>query len=146
MIYLIRHQQYDSTNCLNNIGIKNSNTISIQFLNKKLNILTIIPHIHNNKNITHVRPIQTASIICTNTNNNLTVINNYKDIKDNINTYNDSLVVWHHSEIPIILDYLTKKKNNFKWSENNYSGCIIINNNMEEWKYISNIYNRKLIL
>ena len=57
-----------------------------------------------------------------------------------------NLIVWHHSEIPIILDYLTNKKNNFKWNENNYSGCLLITNDMKSWKCINNIYSSTLNL
>tara|TARA_B100001094_G_C18166022_1_gene792099 strand:+ start:1566 stop:2006 length:441 start_codon:yes stop_codon:yes gene_type:complete len=146
MIYLIRHQQYEFSNCLNNLGVKNSNTISIQFLNKILNIITITPNIHHNKMTTHIRPLQTASIIATNTKNNLRVINKYNEITKFINKDTDNLIVWHHEEIPIILDYLTKKKNNFEWNEDNYSGCLLISNDMSNYKYINNIYNSLLIL
>lgn len=94
---------------------------------------------HKNKTTTHIRPIQTASIIGTNTNNNIRVVNNYKDIKDYINN-DDSLIVWHHEEIPKILDYLTNKKNNFAWNDNNYSGCLIIDENLKNYTYIDKIY------
>jgi hypothetical protein len=95
--------------------------------------------VHKNKTTTHIRPIQTASIIGTNTNNNIRVVNNYKDIKDYINN-DDSLIVWHHEEIPKILDYLTNKKNNFAWNDNNYSGCLIIDENLKNYTYIDKIY------
>ena len=129
MIYVFRHQEgYVYTNCLSEIGIQHSYQIANKIRHHgSLYIYTSLPK-YNGK---HVRPVQTASLICSKLNLSLSFIDNY-DFPSN--QYDDitHVIIWHHNDIPKILSKYFPN-NNFIWNENNYSGCLIISK--DEWTF-----------
>ena len=145
MIYIIRHQiGYRDNNCLNELGIHNSKKIATFFKKKKIDtIITKLTNIHKHKTTSHIRPIETASIISGILNINLTVVENYTDILHYITNNdldivdsktNNVLIVWHHRQIPNILNSITKKNNHFIWANSNFAGCIIVDS--IKWYYV----------
>lgn len=132
----MRHQEgYKRTNCLSLQSVKQINRIAGVFSkikSKTFQVYTIKP-----KSYKHVRPIQTASNLCTYLNASLRVCNTYEDAIDSLSNYiytNDIIIVWHHNELPEILDTIALIYNIrmvdmdgfFQWPEDNYNGCLVV--------------------
>jgi hypothetical protein len=111
------------TNCLSAYGMYRSNDIAKLFIKmERLNIHSCIPYSSKSK---HIRPIQTASIICSNINVPLQMIESMCTMPS-LYDGDNHLIVWHHKDIPSILQtYFCNTK--FNWDDNNYDGCLILN-------------------
>lgn len=72
-------------------------------------------------------------MLCSFWNLKLNVIKKYQDLPKK-----DSIIIWHHSEIPDIIEKYTNKNINFKWPSDNYNGCVIIKD--DEWEFINNYF------
>ena len=121
MIYILRHQEGSrSSNCLSRIGIRHCRDIYSRLRYKDVDVYTCYPDEHGK----HVRPIQTASILCTYMNKSLQIID-LNHLPDD--QYNHCVIIWHHKDIPTIIKHYTKQ--DFEWDERNYSGCIMIDDN-----------------
>lgn len=130
MIYVFRHQKgYVYTNCLSEIGIQHSYQIANKIKHHdSLYIYTSLPK-YNGK---HVRPVQTASLICSKLNLSLSFIDDY-DFPSNQDDDNTThVIIWHHNDIPKILNKYFPN-NSFIWYDNNYSGCLIIDK--DRWTF-----------
>jgi len=153
MLYIMRHQEGNKRkNCLSSQSIKQTNRIAGIFSNIRSNkwkVYTIKPSTHK-----HVRPIQTAANLCTYLNTSLKVCNTYEDVIDSLSNYiytNDIIIVWHHNEIAEILDTIALIYNirmvdmdgYFKWPEDNYNGCLIINTIMGNAFFSKHFFKKK---
>lgn len=154
MIFIVRHQSgIKASNCLNKEGLYNISQMGKCFSKNPLilsSIYTIKPHSYK-----HIRPLQTASNLCTMMNDGKSVLvcNTYEDVvRDMINftSTNDVVIVWHHGEIPEMLRYIQsvycfpEVTNHFNWPEKNYDGCLIVDVCNKSWsfrsKYFKNIF------
>ncbi len=132
MIYVFRHQEGSlHTNCLSQIGIDHAYDISNKIKQySSLYVYTCLPK-HNGK---HVRPIQTASLICSKLKTSLMFIEDYNKFPSNKDEH-IHVIIWHHNDIPKILNKYFPD-NSFIWDNENYSGCLQINK--DEWTFYSN--------
>ena len=128
-VYIIRHSEGKSINCVD----KNSffDVQDVCYKMKKFNIQKVLTRYpYNDK---HIRPIQTAANICTLINKSLELFYDASSLPD-IDSSN-TLIVWNHNDMNTILSRygLIGKVN---WPDNNYQGCIKINE--FGWEYDSN--------
>lgn len=140
MIYIIRHQQGDiNTNCLSLSGVQNTKRIA-DILLKKINhgqcfrsVYTVLPDTYK-----HIRPIQTASLLCSYMNRRLccysvvTCKNTHVIVSDLLTISDlkllDILIVWHHGDIGNLVNALVPEHETFfTWPDSNYDGCVQIN-------------------
>ena len=129
MIYILRHQEGQThTNCLSKRGVHNSHSIAKRFTSSCF-VYTMLP----SSNGKHVRPIQTATIMCTEMNKSLNLLEN-DDIFPTNEDNCSHLIVWHHHGIPKILQKYFQNAS-FVWDDNNYNGCLLIHQN--RWEYVS---------
>lgn len=139
MIYILRHQIGEThTNCLSEQGVRDTyriaNVMEDRTKHKSKHIYTIMPKSHGK----HVRPIQTASIICSATKRSLNILDEvFPDIKDN---EIDHIIVWDHHGIPKILKKYFENAS-FVWDDNNYDGCLLIYEN-DTWEFVSDYFHR----
>jgi len=139
MIYIIRHQEgHASDNCLSEKGLKNTMKIAQHF--KKSNktsqifktVYTVQPYDYK-----HVRPIQTASLLCTYMNSEQDRLS-VKTCQDNqeladdlvkacVLQWYDVIIVWHHGDMESLVKTLIGKREwNIKWPPDNYDGCLVV--------------------
>ena len=132
MIYIIRHQQGDNDkNCLNKLGTLRSLEIAKLFKNRceNIEVYTCYPDQCLNR---HFRPIQTATIMCTELNQSLRIIKGWwYDVPSKFK-FASNVIVWHHAHIKKLLE-LYYPKSNFEWPSDNYDGCLIIDHNT--WRF-----------
>jgi hypothetical protein len=147
MIYIIRQREGNhNTNCLSSYGIKRSKDIAKTFSQiKHLKIHTCLPKhtyfnpkeypstvSHSHSISKYIKPIETASIVCSNLDIPLHFIDNAEELPYSMDGENH-LIIWHHQAIPnIMLLYLFTPR--FKWDDNNYDGCIILDKYHWEFK------------
>jgi len=140
MIIFLRHQHGNpQVNCLSEKGIKDSKRIADVFGNlKHLNIYTCCPHKQK-----HIRPLQTASIVCTYLNTNVTIVKNeQKDLPQDCSKGNH-LVIWHHDQIEHLVRMYCDLEMPLDWDKEDYHRAILIDHdkvvNIPDFKQI-NIY------
>jgi hypothetical protein len=96
-IYIIRHQQGDTSNCVSSNSVITSEGIANMF--KRYNIRRIISRYpYNDK---HIRPIQTAANICSFLNTSLELVYDANTLPSE--KFSNILVVWNHNDISSIL-------------------------------------------
>lgn len=142
MIYILRHQEGERhTNCLSKKGICDSYSIA-NITTKMYNrscfrtyVYTMLPTLHGK----HVRPIQTATIMCSAMKKSLNLLEKEDIFPSNNDNYNH-IIVWHHHEIPKILQKYFRDAS-FVWDDDNYYGCLLIDE--KEWKYKPEFYEEK---
>lgn len=139
MIYIFRHQEGDPevSNCLSSIGMKHSNDIANRLMGAdqfKRRYYACMPR-DNGK---HVRPIQTAGMICTKLSVPLTLVYSHKEIAllDSHSTNYDNVIVWHHKDIPNLLRCYVKGAQ-FVWPNTNYSGCLVVDAINARWWFFN---------
>ena len=71
----------------------------------------------------HIRPLQTASNLCTLLHRDLRVIDGVKNLPKFM--FENMLIVWHHSEMENILKHYGFK-GEFSWPDDNYDGCLML--------------------
>lgn len=139
MIYIIRHQQGEhNTNCLSSSGVRHTKRIA-DILLKKINhnqcfrsVYTLLPEAYK-----HIRPIQTASLLCSYMNrqsccysvvtckNTQVIANDLLKISDL--KLLDIIIVWHHGDMGNLVDALVPYYKTFiTWPDTNYDGCVQI--------------------
>ena len=130
MIYIFRHQEGERhTNCLSKKGIRDSYYLTkmTKPLRTDVYIYTMMPTFHGK----HVRPIQTATIMCTVMKKSLNLLEKDDIFPSNMDRCNH-IIIWNHNGIPKILQKYFKDAS-FVWEEDNYDGCLIIHKN--GWNY-----------
>lgn len=138
MIYVLRHQEGSlHTNCLSEIGIKHSYDIANKIKHDpSLYVYTCLPK-HNGK---HVRPIQTASLICSKLQLSLSFIDDDGDFPSNKDD-DTHIIIWHHHDIPTVLKKYFAN-DSFVWdNDDNYSGCLQIDT--DKWTFYSSFVEKK---
>ena len=129
MIFILRHQEgSSSTNCLSEKGVRNCHSIFVRLKGMDIDLYTCIPNINGK----HVRPLQTASLICTHLKKSVNIV----DLQSLPDEHDDKdiAIIWHHKDIQTIMkNYLKRDDIEFTWEEDNYAGCVIIEN--DKWRY-----------
>lgn len=123
MIIFMRHQEGhdDYSNCLTEKGIKECKTVADTFKNiKNLHVYTCSPS-HEK----HIRPIQTASIVCTYLQTNLIIVESENALPSDCNTCNH-LVIWHHKDIDLLVKMYYSFDGSLNWKDDDYYRCIIL--------------------
>jgi len=136
-IYVIRHQRPGSTvgNCVAKEEIRRT-----KLLYNRIRVLNIEKVITCEPNETkHIRPLQTASNLCSLMNVLLEVCKDVYMLPKIVNA--NILIVWHHADMEAIINHYGLE-NSFEWPEDDYDGCIIINNN--GWQYQNNFFSREM--
>ncbi len=158
MIFIVRHQSGTrASNCLNKEGLCNVHQMAKHFSQNPLilsSIYTVKP-----RNYKHVRPLQTASNLCTlmDDGKSVLVCDTYEDVvRDlmNFSSTHDIVIVWHHDEIPEMLRYIETmygfsdgRAGCFSsWPENNYTGCLIVDVCNKSWNFHSNYFKINFFL
>lgn len=146
MIYVIRHQEGGPmSNCLSTQGLENTRHIAMFFSRKHKSqknevfktVYTITPCAFK-----HVRPIQTASVLCSHLNTafyetkfSVMPCESHAEIIADLTRFCidhlDIIVVWHHGDIPRLVDCLCNvfgipKNVCIHWDDNNYNGCVML--------------------
>lgn len=157
MIFIVRHQAGSKeSNCLNKEGLRNTEQMA-KIFSKNLSILrsiyTVKPHDYK-----HVRPLQTASTLCTMMDDGKSVIvcNTYLDVvRDmmNFTSTNDVVIVWNHGEIPDMLRYIEtaygfpEEIGLFHWPESNYNGCLVVDVcDSKSWSFYPKYFQTNFLL
>lgn len=154
MIYIIRHQEGEPfSNCLNRKGLAQTKVIASHFKNMLTNPLKYI-HTCTPTGFGHARPFQTASMLCTYLNDTFSVYAHHDSddlIQDLFPDY-DTVIVWHHGEIPFIVERICKRLNipynHFLWKDDEYDTFIRIDpieKNMKKSKFFKKLFFWKLI-
>lgn len=136
-VYIIRHREGTTTNCVNRKSFFDVQDVCNKI--KELNIQKVLTRYpYNDK---HIRPIQTAANICSLIDKSLELFYDASSLPD-IDSYN-MLIVWNHNDMNSILSRygLIGKVN---WPDNNYQGCIKINE--FGWEYDLNFLNNNSFL
>lgn len=84
-------------------------------------------------------PIQTATMMCSAMKKSLNLLEKEDMFPSNNDNYNH-IIVWHHHEIPKILQKYFRDAS-FVWDDDNYYGCLLIDE--KEWKYKPEFYEEK---
>lgn len=160
MIYIIRHQEgHASDNCLSEKGLKNTQKIAKRF--KMFNdiscffktVYTVQPYDYK-----HVRPIQTASLLCTYMNSeqdrlSVRTCQNAQEITDDLikscalPCY-DVIMVWNHGDMESLVRTLIGKPEwKMKWPPDNYDGCLVVDSDTVRFysRYFSKLQWTNLI-
>lgn len=132
VIYVIRDQPgepgNDRTNCIGRSEFER--TQAIYDIVKKLKIGHVYTCTPNPKVDNHVRPLQTASNLCTLLGEDVELCNTVYNLPNYI--YGNVLIVWNHSEVQSILSkYGMVGK--IEWPEEDYDGCLQIKSS--GWEY-----------
>jgi hypothetical protein len=129
-IYIFRHQEGGgmSSNCLSKTGIKHTYTMANKI--KELEPCTVYTCIPSS-NGKHIRPIQTASLVCSRLCKCVHLIDrsNYPSKYDACMNH---IIIWHHGDMNKILNIYFPGQS-FTWSDYNYSGCLIVN--QKKWTF-----------
>ena len=117
-----------SSNCLSKIGIEHTYIMADKI--KELEpciVYTCMP----SSNGKHIRPIQTASLVCSRLCKCVHLIDrtNYPSKYD---VCPNHIIIWHHGDMNKILNTYFPGQT-FIWRDDNYSGCLIVN--QKEWKF-----------
>lgn len=123
-IYIFRHQEGGGipSNCLSKVGIKHTYTMADKIKTlAPCNVYTFMP-LSNGK---HVRPIQTASLVCSHMCKYVNFIN-LSEVPSKYDSSTNNIIIWHHGDMNEILNIYFPGQT-FVWSDNNYSGCLVIN-------------------
>ena len=131
-IYIIRHREGTTTNCVSSKSFFDVQDVCKKV--KELNVQKVLTRYpYNDK---HIRPIQTAANICSLINKSLELFYDASSLP-NIDSCN-ILIVWNHNDMNSILSrYGLIGK--VVWPDDNYQGCIRINE--FGWEYDSNFLN-----
>lgn len=129
MLLVMRHQEGDlMTNCLSTVGVRHSRRIAKRLSKlERVKVHTLLP-CYNGK---HIRPMQTATIVCSELGVSLSILNE-SDMFPRNGGDDTHVIIWHHSGIPSILRKYFPKAG-FVWTKDDYSGCLIIHDNY--WTY-----------
>ena len=120
-----------SSNCLSKIGIKHAYTMADKI--KELEPCTVYTSMPSS-NGKHVRPVQTASLVCSRLCKCVHFIDRSKFPSNHHDrNMNNIIIIWHHGDMNKILNSYFPEQPPFIWSDNNYSGCLVINE--KEWKF-----------
>jgi hypothetical protein len=92
----------------------------IRILSQILHVYTMLPTLHGK----HVMPIQTVTIMCSAMKKSLNLLEKEDIFLSNNDNY-DHIIVWHHREIPKILQKYFKYAS-FVWDDDNYYGCLLM--------------------
>jgi hypothetical protein len=158
MIYVLRHQESDAlTNVLTVHGLHQTKHMATvlerQFQHIPMKgIYTCIP-----EGYAHVRPVQTASNLCTFLRGNYStfvhhsiesVVNDLIKITD-ITGY-DMVIVWHHSEIPKLVQAICQRFcvpcPSWTWPPSCYDGIVMIDVFYKTIRFQEDFFEKKLFL
>ena len=140
-IYIFRHQEggETSSNCLSKKGIKHTYSMSNKIKDlEPCTVYTSMP-LTNGK---HVRPIQTASLVCSRLCKYVHFINEKEFPSNKDDCSMNHVIIWHHGDINKILNMYFPMAY-LMWSETNYTGCLVIKE--KKWIfYPSFLYSRHI--
>ena len=136
-VYIIRHREGTTTNCVNRKSFFDVQDVCNKI--KELNVQKVITRYpYNDK---HIRPIQTAANICSLMNKSLELVYDASSLPDFDRC--NMLIVWNHNDMNSILSrYGLIGK--VEWSDDNYQGCIKLNE--FGWEYDPNFLNNNSFL
>lgn len=155
MIYVLRHQEGERySNCLSRQGIERTKHIANVLTRSFENIPFKSVHTCVPVGYGHVRPIQTASNLCTFLQGRFSVLA-HKSVDElvrdvcKIHEMHDTVIVWHHSEISELVQALCEcfsiRGISFQWDEANFDGCVIMDTNIHKVVYEPNYFTKKFI-
>ena len=123
MIIFVRHQHGNpQANCLSEKGIKESKCIADVFGNlKNVNIYTCYPRKQK-----HIRPLQTASIVCTYLNKNVNVVEEEETDLPQDCSKGNYIVIWHHSQIEHLVRMYCDLEAPLHWDKDDYYRAVLI--------------------
>ena len=126
MLYISRHQQGLGSNCLSYEGM----LCVAKMASKITHLLELSKTVYTCPPATckHMRPIQTATNLCTFLDDH-TEVHVCMDIKTMKHLASDSanhLVIWHHGDIAQLVNEVTSRTCHFSWPEHNFSGCLLL--------------------
>lgn len=157
MIYIVRHQEGEAfSNCLSLKGMIRVQQMAQVLKGSFDNIPLKCIHTFRPLEYKHLRPVQTATILCTYLNERFSVfahvsydgvVRDLSRIAD-IDRY-DVVIVWHHGEIMdlanVLCDYYDVPKSllGFPWPDNNYNGCVLIDTEGKDACFVSTFFQRR---
>lgn len=157
MIYIVRHQEGEAfSNCLSRKGMKRVRRMATVLRSTFENIPLKCIHTCKPSEYKHLRPVQTAAILCTYLNERFSVfahisydgvLRDLSKISD-IDRY-DIVVVWHHGEIMdlanVLCDYydISKSLIGVPWPDDNFDGCLLIDTESKDAGFVFNFFQRK---
>ena len=127
MIYIVRHQEGSPfTNCLSQAGIVKCYDIAKTFSKLVDLVVYTCPPSKNGRK--HVRPLQTASIVCTALTRHPTSVRIVSecDLNQKFQGKTNHLFVWHHEGIKPLMDFLCPQNDFEQWDPGDYNGCLVI--------------------
>jgi hypothetical protein len=127
-IYIMRHQRPGSfrTNCVDSSEVQRVHELAecVRSLDVH-HVFSCTPGTSK-----HVRPIQTASNLCSILGKSLELCDGVGALPNYI--LGNTLIVWHHSDTSAILSHFGIQSR-FEWPDDEYDGCLIIND--QGWGY-----------
>ena len=124
MLIFLRHQRGDPhINCLNIKGFNDTKQIADVFgVLKNLNVYTCCSKDHK-----HIRPLQTASIVCTYLDKNVNVVESIHQLPKDC-TLGNHIFIWHHSEIQHLVRMYCDLIEPLYWDADDYYRAILVDN------------------
>ena len=134
-IYIMRHQRPGSfrTNCVDPSEVRHVRELANQL--RSLGISDVFSCMPGTSK--HVRPIQTASNLCSVLGKSLELCDGVDTLPNYILGY--TLIVWHHSDMSAILSHFGIQSR-FEWPDDEYDGCLMIND--QGWGYEPNFFTK----
>lgn len=127
-IYIFRHQKQEQfRNCVYKSELNRTRLLYENIKHLQISrVFACCPSIHNK----HILPLQTAATLCTFLGKNLELCSDARELPKYIT--NNILIVWHHGDILSILENYGML-GHFEWSDDDYDGCLMIND--YGWEY-----------
>ena len=119
-IFVMRHQSGGCTNLISKYELEKRtydlyNKLCCQEVNRVYTCFPMKDH--------HIRSLQTATNLCTLLSKDIRISNGIEELPKFM--YENTLIVWHHSEMDAILKHYGFH-GEFTWPSDNYDGCLIL--------------------
>lgn len=136
-VYIFRHQEGDPllSNCLNATGVRHSARIADFLASRNASSWGVHSCVPDTKG-RHIRPMQTASILCSRMSVPLNLVFSSKDVRlpSKGSCYDNHVIVWHHRGVPDLLrNYVSGAV--FEWPTTNFKGCLVIDLDTSRFKF-----------
>ena len=134
VIYVMRHQRPGkyTGNCVDAREIQDTKSLCERIRPLEVrNVIACAPGASK-----HIRPLQTASNLCSCMDCYLEVCENVHALPNFI--HGNTLIVWHHSDMEAILNHFGFPCR-FEWPDDDYDGCIVINEH--GWGYDARFFS-----
>lgn len=135
-IYIMRHQRPGSfrTNCVDSSEVRRIHELAEHV--RSLDVSHVFSCMPGTSK--HVRPMQTASNLCSVLEKSLELCSGVNGLPNYI--LGNTLIIWHHSEMSEILSHFGIQSR-FEWPDDEYEGCLIVND--QGWGYEPNFFTPK---